>query len=305
MSDQVRILVVDDSGTQRFMLQSVLSSGDYEILTAVDGVEALELVERDEPDLVVTDLQMPRMDGLQLVREIGQLQRSIPVILTTAAGSELIAAEALHAGAASYVPKSGLSTLLLPTVRRILELRKAAQENKSLTACLDEVTFQWLLVNDQSLVPDLIGRVEAILSELIPFDQSQHMQIAMSLDEAIVNAIVHGNLEIDSEIREHDDGQLYFKTIDKRRRTPPYCDRRVLFRVEANREEVTFIIRDEGPGFCVENVADATDPANLEKAGGRGLLLMNAFMDELQYNDCGNQLVMTKRLANVAEEAIS
>ncbi|TWU45384.1 Chemotaxis protein CheY [Novipirellula aureliae] len=305
MSDSVRILVVDDSGTQRFLLQSVLRPAGFEIVTAVDGVEAFELVQRDPPDLVVTDLQMPRMDGLQLVREIGQLQLSIPVILTTAAGSELIAAEALHAGAASYVPKSGLSTLLLPTVRRILELKKATQENKALSACLDEVTYQWRLTNDPSLVPDLIGRVESILSELIPFDQSQHMQIAMSLDEAIVNAIVHGNLEINSEIRQLDDGQVYFETIDKRRKTPPYCDRRVLFRIEANRQRVTFTIRDEGPGFCVDGVADATDPANLEKAGGRGLLLMNAFMDELQYNDCGNQLVMTKRLGSVVEEAIS
>ncbi|TWT82974.1 Transcriptional regulatory protein WalR [Planctomycetes bacterium CA13] len=302
MTNQVRILVVDDSATQRILLESHLKSGGYDIHTAGDGVEALECIQRELPDMVVTDLQMPNMDGLQLVREISEQQIDVPVILTTAAGSEIIAAEALHAGAASYVPKSALATLLLPTVVRILELRKASQPNQQLADCLGSVSIQWHLTNDQSLVPDLIRRVEAILNEFGVYDSSQHMQIAMALDESITNAIVHGNLEINSDLRDIDNGQPYVDEINRRMTLPPYCDRRVLFRIQADRNNATFTIRDQGPGFCVDKVADPTDMANLENVSGRGLLLINAFMDEVSHNEGGKEIVMVKYCDNTADE---
>ncbi|TWU33001.1 response regulator [Novipirellula artificiosorum] len=302
MSDVVRVLVVDDSATQRCLLQSILKPAGYQIDTASDGVEALAYVKEHPPQLVVTDLKMPHMDGLQLVREISQLQLNVPVILTTAAGSEMVAAEALHAGAASYVPKAGLGRLLLTTVRRILELHKATQQNQSLADCLSSMTIEWKLTNDQSLVPNLIGRVESILEEVANYDQGQQMQIAMALDEAIVNAIVHGNLEVSSDLRRIDDGQPYLDKIKERIAMKPYCDRRVVFRLQVSRNQATFTIRDQGPGFCLEDVADATDPANLEKEGGRGLLLINTFMDEVQHHGGGTEIVMTKYCPEIPVE---
>ncbi len=293
-----RILVVDDSPTQLVQIRMLLESVGYDVFTATDGLEALEQIKQSQPDLVLTDLQMPNMDGLELVREITQRQMSVPVILTTAAGSEMIAAQALHAGAASYVPKSGLSTILLPTVQRTLELQKSTQTNQLLADCFQSATFQWKLTNDQSLVPDLIGRVESILNELADYDPGQHMQIAMALDEAIVNAMVHGNFEVSTELRRVDDGQPYLDKISERSRTEPYCDRVVHFELHADREGATFKIRDEGPGFNVNDVPDPTDPSNLDKEGGRGLLLINTFMDEVHHNEKGNEIVMRKRCAH-------
>ncbi|TWU21572.1 Chemotaxis protein CheY [Novipirellula galeiformis] len=298
MKDQHRILVVDDSATQLTQIRMLLESSGYEVSVASDGVQALASVKERLPDLVLTDLQMPNMDGLELVREITLQQLPVPVILTTAAGSELIAAQALHAGAASYVPKSAIATILLPTVRRVLELQVSAQTNQLLASCLHQTEVTWALVNDQSLVPDLIGSVESILNQMSDYDPGQHMQIAMALDEAIVNAMVHGNLEIASELKCIEDGQPYLDKIQERLADPAYSNRRVHFSLRADRHGAVFTIRDEGPGFNLSDVPDPTDPSNLDKEGGRGLLLINTFMDEVKHNEKGNEITMVKLCVN-------
>ena len=69
----------------------------------------------------------------------------------------------------------------------------------------------------------------------------------------------------------------------------------MLVTVKATRNELKFIIRDQGPGFDVASIPDPTDPENLAKVSGRGLLLINAFMDEVRHNKQGNEITMIKR----------
>jgi len=122
------ILVVDDSAIDRTRVVGLLKkNSDLSIVLATNGKEALEAIEDHIPDIVFTDLQMPEMDGLELVAEIKKNYRLIPVILLTGAGSEEIAVKALEVGAASYVPKSRMVKDLVDTVRQV----QAAAEEKS------------------------------------------------------------------------------------------------------------------------------------------------------------------------------
>ena len=125
----VTILVVEDSSVDRMLIggllakEGVTNDGDWEIEFACDGQEALtrlNAANRSGIDLIVTDLQMPNLDGLGLVKEIRRTQPQLPVILITSQGSEEIAIEALRAGATSYSPKSMLRTDLVRTIRQIL-----------------------------------------------------------------------------------------------------------------------------------------------------------------------------------------
>ena len=72
--------------------------------------------------------------------------------------------------------------------------------------------------------------------------------------------------------------------------------------LQASCDSATFVISDEGPGFDAAALRDPTDPENLEKAGGRGLLLINAFMDEVRHNDMGNEITMVKRKGSGDDE---
>ena len=112
--------------------------------------------------------------------------------------------------------------------------------------------------------------------------------------EALSNAIFHGNLEVSSTLREKEEAG-YYRLANERRVQKPWCDRRVYVTVRMSRLEAMLMIRDEGPGFDPASLPDPTDPANLERVSGRGLLLIQTFMDRVEHNETGNQITMIKR----------
>src|SRR5262245_17181521 len=104
------ILVVDDSPLDQRLAGGLLEKHfNCTVRYAADGKEAVGQMAQELPDLVLTDLQMPQMDGLELVQVVKTEFPVVPVILITAHGSEEIAAQALRRGAASYVPKRRLA----------------------------------------------------------------------------------------------------------------------------------------------------------------------------------------------------
>ena len=295
MTESIRILVVDDSPTQLVQLQMVLQQEGYEVMTATNGLEAYDRIATEQPDVVVTDLQMPELNGLELVAKVKASWPSLPVILTTSQGSEAIAAEALRQGASSYVPKRDMTTNLIPTIRQVLAVAESVRTRSEVSKYAVSSSIELKIPTDDALVSGVIARLELPMIELDLFDEGERMQIAMALDEALTNAIIHGNLEVSSELRHADDGKAYYDLVKQRKSETPYCDRAVLVRLEVSSAEATFSIRDDGCGFDRGKLRDPTDPENLEKAGGRGLLLINAFMDEVSHNRCGNEITMIKR----------
>ena len=100
-----KVLIVDDNPVDRRFAGACVEDSGMAISYAENGRDALKVLSEETPDIVLTDLDMPEMDGLTLVRELRHRTPTLPVILMTAKGSEEIASEALQAGAASYVPK--------------------------------------------------------------------------------------------------------------------------------------------------------------------------------------------------------
>ncbi|MBA3672446.1 MAG: response regulator, partial [Gemmatimonadaceae bacterium] len=118
-----RILVVDDSITSRTLEQSVLAAAGYDVVTAVDGLEGWRMVERGDISLVVSDVEMPHLDGIGLCERMRASQRwaSLPLILVTSLDKPEERARGLDAGADAYVTKSGFDQeILLATVRQLL-----------------------------------------------------------------------------------------------------------------------------------------------------------------------------------------
>ncbi len=100
-----RVLVVDDEPDVRGVLHEFLSSRGYDVTVAADGVDALALVESVKPDLVLLDVAMPGMDGIETLRRIVSLQPGLPVIMVTANADISVTSKLLALGAVDYVPK--------------------------------------------------------------------------------------------------------------------------------------------------------------------------------------------------------
>jgi len=289
------VLVVDDSRLDRTRAGGILRKAGHEVAFAANGREALDHLAGSPPDVVVTDLQMPELDGLELVEAVRLRYPHIPVILMTAHGSEEIAVRALQKGAASYVPKRSLAQDLAPTVSTVLELARGGRPMSRMLEWLSYTESRFVLENDVSIIPDLIGHLEASITQLKSVDETALIQVGVALREALVNAMYHGNLEVSSQLRESGDG-LYEELIAARRTELPYRVRRVHVTARQTPTEVVYVVSDEGPGFDPTVLPDPTDPLRLEMVHGRGLLLIRTFMDEVTHNERGNEITMVKRL---------
>lgn len=295
-----KVLVVDDSPVDRRLAGRLLerraagaAPTGITVLTAENGREALEVIARETPDAVVTDLQMPEVNGLELVVQVRSRYPLIPVVLMTAHGSEELAVRALNSGAASYVPKRELGRDLLETVEAVVEAALGKRDHSRLMRSLTRTESHFVLENDPALIPPLIGLLK---ENVVRFDGDEPglIQVTVALREALLNAMDHGNLELDSALRERDDNE-YHRLQRERRTEQPYAGRRVHVTARESPGESAYVIRDEGPGFDTSKLPDPTDPANLERRSGRGLLLMRAFMSEVRHNDHGNEVTLVRR----------
>ena len=292
------VLVVDDSAMDRHLAGSIVQKMEgWQVLFASNGVEALTQQQKQPADIVLTDMLMPEMDGLQLVQEFRVKHPGTPVILMTAHGSEELAIQALKAGAASYVPKKSLARDLPDTLDQIISTTRSLLQEARLLSYLHTFETTFVLDNDTSLIPPLVAHIEQDLTRLKLCDPSALVLLGVALHEALTNAILHGNLELKSSLREVDEKEYYRQSVERRTQAP-YADRRVYVTLRSNKEELAFIIRDEGNGFDPNTLPDPTDPSNLGKVSGRGLLLIQTFMDRVIHNEKGNEITMIKRKAS-------
>jgi CheY-like chemotaxis protein len=290
-----RVLVVDDCAVDRALAGEILKKdAGFTIEYAPSGEDALQQIERAAPDLVLTDLQMARIDGLQLVSIVREKYPRVPVILMTSQGSEEIAFRALQLGAASYVPKTFLQDKLRDTVQMVMQAAINESHYQKAMECLARSDRVFSLANDPALFTPLIVHFQEECMALGICNRADRVRLGVGLGEALANAMFHGNLELSSALRETD-CDAYHILAESRRRESPYRDRRIEIEVRLARGQAVFVIRDEGPGFDPTALPDPTDPANLEKVTGRGILLMQAFMDHVDFNARGNEVTMVKQ----------
>jgi CheY-like chemotaxis protein len=290
------VLVVDDSAVDRLLPGGLLEKQlACSVQYAAGGKEALERMALHLPDLVLTDLQMPEMNGMELVAAVKKEYPLVPVILMTAVGSEEVAAQALREGAASYVPKHRLAMDLLPTVRRILLGSQDDREHNHLMHYLESSETVFVLGNDLALIKALVNHLQHMLRCLPLADETERLRVGIALEEALTNAYYHGNLEIKSTPGRAD-RRAYDELARERLWEAPYRDRQIRVSANISRQQAVFVIRDQGPGFDVSRLPSAALP-DAERGAGRGVILMRSIMDEVLFNDAGNEVTLIKRRA--------
>lgn len=162
MNEQLSILVVDDEQYIREILQEILEGKKYKVITAADGKAALEIVREQPIDLILTDMRMPRMDGLQLLKAAKMLAPEIEVILITAYGEVGPAVEAMRNGAFHFILKPPKESHILMTVARALEKRTLVLENQAFRQQLATVHQGGSIIGESPVVQKLIAEVEQI-----------------------------------------------------------------------------------------------------------------------------------------------
>lgn len=163
MSEQTKyILAVDDEPSMLRLLEISLRQAGYQPLTAKDGKEALEVILAQKVDCVVTDLHMPRMDGLQLLKEIRKTDSELPVIIVTAQGEIKSAIEAMKNGASDYILRPFDLEELELAIKRALSFSRLVVENKFLR---EEKTVNTGLIGNSPLMQQLTASIRQVAPE--------------------------------------------------------------------------------------------------------------------------------------------
>ena len=295
LASSINVLIVDD-----YVVDRRIAGGIVEKITgvkprfALNGGEALRLIAEEAPTVVLTDLQMPEMDGLKLVQEIRDQFPLLPVILMTAYGSEEVAIQALRAGAANYVPKKALAKELGETLNQVLNASAINRDRQRILSSMRQRESHFVIENDPSLVSPLINLLQEDLGGMDVCNANARTRVGVALQEALTNAIYHGNLEVSSDLRQ-DDEKVYYELAEQRRHLAPYRDRRVYVHARFERDAATYTIRDEGPGFDTASLDRPIELEDLMRVGGRGMLLIRTFMDQVSHNPSGNEITLVKR----------
>lgn len=296
-----RILIVDDSEVeQKLAAGLLLKDPNLSIDFASDGRQAIRKIVEWSPDLIITDLVMPKMDGLGLVKAVRDHAPYIPVILMTAYGNEQIATDALAAGAASYLAKAQRASRLLETVKNVLVRSFVERAQRNLLRHLTDFRCTFQLDNDPHLITAAVNYIQQQLSAIQAVDSAQRIRLGIALEEALNNALYYGNLELDrATIEKARSSNRLDQVIAQRNSAAPYRERKLTLSVAfSQRSSVRMVIADEGPGFDYKVLECESMAERFECGIHRGLTLMSTFVDDVSFNESGNEVTLVKHGEN-------
>src|SRR5205814_311088 len=181
-----RILVIDDESAIRESLRMTLEYEGYEFVGAATGQEGLSLAERETPDLVLLDVKMPGMDGLEVLDRLRSMNEALPVVVISGHGSIGTAVEATKKGAFDFIEKPFASERILVSLRNALDQRRLRDENKSLKRAV-EIKHQ--MIGDSSA----LRQVMAAVGRAAPTNATVLIQGESGVGKELVARTIHRN----------------------------------------------------------------------------------------------------------------
>jgi len=290
-----QILIIDDEEAVRNVLEIALTEKGYEVAVAENGKKGLELFKKKRPEIVLTDVMMPEMTGLEFTRFLNEMNTDTDVIVMTGYGTEEVVIEALHAGASNYIKKPILFEDLFSIIDRIITKRK---NKRRVEPAKDAVVFEkkdLVIGNDLSTVWGAVNQLLFNLHSGIDRNVVEGMRIG--LYEIIVNAIEHGNLGITYEEKSRaQKNNSYVQLLQDRKNKADEEEKKVRISSTYDREWLIIQIKDDGKGFDYRGIPEARSSETMLASHGRGIFLTSLYFDTLSFIDPGNAVRLTKKL---------
>jgi DNA-binding response OmpR family regulator len=287
------ILIIDDESPVREVLKIALKENGYDVREAEDGRRGIDSFSEANPDIVITDVNMPEMSGIAVTQKIREMNSDVDIVIMTGYGSEELVIEALRAGASNYIKKP-ISFKELFTILDGIYLKR---QNKKRYEVLKDVLLEEMktiaIDNDIRKVWGTVNQV--FFNAATRLGERELDGIKLGLYEIIVNAIEHGNLGITYEEKEDAlNRNVYQNLLEVRLRKAREEKRTVNIKSVLDRAGVVIEVRDEGKGFDYSKLPTATDAESIMSAHGRGVLLASLYFDSIEFQSPGNAVVLRK-----------
>ena len=292
------ILLAEDSSTHSALIRSLLEHDGHCVECVDDGRQAWQVIKESRPDLLITDLRMPELNGRELVQKIVDDDPDLPCIVVTARGSEGLAVDALAVGAVNFVPKNSLQKLLTHVVRQTLSMAELNAIFQGFSGRLECPEFSVELPNEVSSIEPTVLYVMQTLAAATRLPKVQRIRVGAALASALFNAMCYGNLEIKDEdtfvSRLLAGDQSGNEALRKRAGQEPYCSRKVRLQVSVGATDTRFMISHDGPGRMTRLTPAPGTPESFELEQCRGFVLMTSFMDDIIFQSGNSSVVLVK-----------
>jgi YesN/AraC family two-component response regulator len=290
-----KILIVDDEYTVRDVLNMALSKNGYIVYEAENGKQGVQMFIDCVPDIVLTDVEMPGISGIEVTKKIKETQSDADVVIMTGYGSEKLVIEAIRAGATNYLKKP----VSFDELYNILDHLIYKQENRKRFEVIKEgVIFEKKTVTFNNDITKVWGIVNQILYNIPAFLGERTIEgLKLGLYEIIVNAIEHGNLGItakekEESLKNNSLSDLMSSRLNMARENKKNVTIHSLF--EDNK--LTIEIIDQGAGFNHKELESLSDSETIMGIHGRGIVLTSLYYDNLKFDGKGNRVILEKNL---------
>jgi len=306
--DLSTVLIVDDEEYVRnSFTASLQSTGCINVITASDGIEALELINKGGINLVLTDLKMPNMGGLELLKKLQENHNVIPVVVITGDGDIPKTVEALKLGAINFISKPIKYKELIEVVNRGLQhsrnLKQQIHDTELKDKILDTVeriylsnnaftySCQCSAITPKNLLLEAVIQIFENVAKMGGF-RGLLSQLSIIVHEILANAINYGSLEVDSSLRDADDDS-FEKAVAFAYKDPKNKNKKVYFQFKVSNDMFTVSVTDEGNGFDWELVPDEFTEESFESSHGRGLVMLKIICNSVRWNKRGTSITIT------------
>lgn len=284
-----KILVIEEESVIRAALSEELKSRGHDVLLARSGIEGLEILEKEKPDIVLTDVQTPGKRGINVLHQIKVIEPEAKVVVMTGPGSDKKVVEALRDGAIDYLKKPVDFRDLYEVVRKF-----ASVETR-------EVNREFVLEESKRIVMrNQIDKVWGVVNQLLMCAENvcgraKTQELELSLYEILINAIEHGSLEITFEEKcQAIENNTYDALLGERLANPAYSQRRVTIDYRMIPGELHYLVKDEGKGFDWRSLPCPDPSTSLLVPCGRGIFLARIYLDRVEFNEKGNEVHLVK-----------
>jgi CheY-like chemotaxis protein/anti-sigma regulatory factor (Ser/Thr protein kinase) len=261
--DSFRILVVDDEKDVRDTLSEMIESLGYGVAVAENGVKALDRVRTERIDLVITDLSMPEMSGLDLIVEAKRVSPNIPIAVISAYGNVENTTYALTRGAFSFIAKPFKMSQIKDMIRKGKQLRELSLGTYALMDWVHSET-DMTFPSQEDLFPSAILFVLKECQWRGIEDDARLENIAICMEELLSNALIHGNRK--------------------------NKDKQITMRMSFDAERFVLAVKDEGDGFDGTTYLEKIRNNQTAIPEKRGLFIADLLVDELRFNEKGNKV---------------
>jgi len=290
-----RILIVDDQDSLRKLLVKYMLKAGLEPIEAENGKRAIELFRLMRPSVVLSDIMMPEMDGLTLLKEIKKIDKQASVILMTGYGSEEVLIESLRSGATNYFKKPFNFQKITEVIKHIIKYRADLDSTQYYSPFITEEEKKFVFTTEEADIFPIINQIAINLARLVPTAEILNLKIGM--EEIFKNAVEHGNLNISAEEKNQAlDQGVFGKLINSRLQQNGNGRKKIFITAKLDQEAFSVTIRDQGKGFNWKSLPQPT-AESLLSFSGRGILLTRIYFDEVFYNDRGNEVTLVKQIS--------